>query len=147
MNEDYPDKEIIAKIKLLEEKFRASGQDLSSYLEGLLHADYLNYWDYINIDTLLTLQQPRTSFKDEKIFIIYHQITELYFNLILWELDQIAAVEKIEVGFFKTRIKRVIMYFDLLVSSFVVMSKGMEREQFMKFRMSLLPASGFQSAQ
>ncbi|MEX2512176.1 MAG: tryptophan 2,3-dioxygenase family protein [Cyclobacteriaceae bacterium] len=147
MNEDYPDREIIDKIKLLEEKFRASGQDLSSYLEGLLHADYLNYWDYINIDTLLTLQQPRTSFKDERIFIIYHQITELYFNLILWELDQIAAVEKIEVGFFKTRIKRVIMYFDLLVSSFAVMSKGMEREQFMKFRMSLLPASGFQSAQ
>lgn len=39
------------------------------------------------------------------------------------------------------------MYFDLLISSFAVMWKGMEREQFMKFRMSLLPASGFQSAQ
>lgn len=147
MNDKYPEKEIIDKIKLLEEKFRASGQDLSSYLEGLLHADYLNYWDYINLDTLLTLQQPKTSFKDERIFIIYHQITELYFNLILWELDQIAAVDEIDLNFFKERIKRVIMYFDLLVSSFAVMSKGMEREQFMKFRMSLLPASGFQSAQ
>ncbi len=147
MNDKYPEKEIIDKIKQLEEKFRASGQDLSSYLEGLLHADYLNYWDYINLDTLLTLQQPKTSFKDERIFIIYHQITELYFNLILWELDQIAAVDQIDVNFFKERIKRVIMYFDLLVSSFAVMSKGMEREQFMKFRMSLLPASGFQSAQ
>ena len=147
MNDKYPEKEIIDKIQQLEEKFRASGQDLSSYLEGLLHADYLNYWDYINLDTLLTLQQPKTSFKDERIFIIYHQITELYFNLILWELDQIAAVDQIDLDFFKERIKRVIMYFDLLVSSFAVMSKGMEREQFMKFRMSLLPASGFQSAQ
>ncbi|MBR9777402.1 MAG: tryptophan 2,3-dioxygenase, partial [Cytophagales bacterium] len=54
MENKYPEKEIVDKIKLLEEKFRASGQDLSSYLEGLLHADYLNYWDYINLDTLLT---------------------------------------------------------------------------------------------
>ncbi|NHE56367.1 tryptophan 2,3-dioxygenase family protein [Cyclobacterium plantarum] len=144
---DHPKKEIVDKIRQLEEKFRSSGQDLSSYLEGLLHADYLNYWDYINLDTLLTLQQPKTSFKDEKIFIIYHQITELYFNLILWELEQMAAVKDIEIGFFKNRLKRVIMYFDLLISSFAVMWKGMEREQFMKFRMSLLPASGFQSAQ
>lgn len=144
---DQPKKEIIDKIRQLEEKFRSSGQDLSSYLEGLLHADYLNYWDYINLDTLLTLQQPKTSFKDEKIFIIYHQITELYFNLILWELEQMAAVKDIEMDFFKNRLKRVIMYFDLLISSFAVMWKGMEREQFMKFRMSLLPASGFQSAQ
>jgi tryptophan 2,3-dioxygenase len=39
------------------------------------------------------------------------------------------------------------MYFDQLISSFAVMWKGMEREQFLKFRMSLLPSSGFQSAQ
>ncbi|WP_092170135.1 tryptophan 2,3-dioxygenase family protein [Cyclobacterium xiamenense] len=147
MEKEYPKKEIIEKIKQLEEKFRSSGQDLSSYLEGLLHADYLNYWDYINLDTLLTLQQPRTSFPDEKIFIVYHQITELYFNLILWELEQMAAEKEIGLEFFKSRLKRVIMYFDLLISSFAVMWKGMEREQFMKFRMSLLPASGFQSAQ
>ena len=147
MEKEYPKKEIIEKIKQLEEKFRSSGQDLSSYLEGLLHADYLNYWDYINLDTLLTLQQPRTSFRDEKIFIVYHQITELYFNLILWELEQMAAEKEIGLEFFKSRLKRVIMYFDLLIASFAVMWKGMEREQFMKFRMSLLPASGFQSAQ
>lgn len=147
MDQEYPSPEIIAKIRQLEEKFRSSGQDLSSYLEGLLQADYLNYWDYINLDTLLTLQQPRTSFKDERIFIIYHQITELYFNLIIWEIEQMAAVEILPLDFFKERLRRVIMYFDLLISSFAVMSKGMEREQFMKFRMSLLPSSGFQSAQ
>lgn len=147
MENEYPSKEILDKIKQLEEKFKASGQDLSSYLEGLLHADYLNYWDYINLDTLLTLQQPRTSFKDERIFIIYHQITELYFNLIIWELEQLSSRAELDALFFKQRLKRVIMYFDLLISSFAVMWKGMEREQFLKFRMSLLPSSGFQSAQ
>lgn len=147
MSEGIPNEEIIEKIKQLEAKFRASGQDLTSYLEGLLQADYLNYWDYINLDTLLTLQQPKTSFKDEKIFIIYHQITELYFNLIIWEIEQIAGNRHLSPAFFKDRLRRINMYFDLLISSFDVMAKGMERDQFMKFRMSLLPSSGFQSAQ
>lgn len=140
-------KDILDKIELLQEKFKASGQDLSHYLEGLLYADYLTYWDYINLDILLSLQQPRTSFKDEKIFIIYHQITELYFKLIIWELEQIAEKVPIDTKFFKERLERVNMYFDQLISSFAVMWKGMEKEQFLKFRMSLLPSSGFQSAQ
>lgn len=140
-------KDILDKIELLQQKFKASGQDLSSYLEGLLYADYMTYWDYINLDILLSLQQPRTSFKDEKIFIMYHQITELYFKLIIWELEQIAEREPIDGKFFKERLERVNMYFDQLISSFAVMWKGMEREQFLKFRMSLLPSSGFQSAQ
>ncbi|MCS4434727.1 tryptophan 2,3-dioxygenase family protein [Aquiflexum gelatinilyticum] len=140
-------KDILDKIELLQQKFKASGQDLSSYLEGLLYADYMTYWDYINLDILLSLQQPRTSFKDEKIFIIYHQITELYFKLIIWELEQIAEKEPLDGKFFKERLERVNMYFDQLISSFAVMWKGMEREQFLKFRMSLLPSSGFQSAQ
>jgi len=147
MDKDKPNSDIYSKIELLQNKFKSSGQDLSSYLEGLLYADYLTYWDYINLDTLLTLQQPKTSFKDEKIFIIYHQITELYFKLIIWELEQIAEQENIESKFMKERLGRVNMYFDHLINSFAVMWKGMEREQFLKFRMSLLPSSGFQSAQ
>jgi tryptophan 2,3-dioxygenase len=147
MNPASSQKDILEKIELLQEKFKASGQDLSSYLEGLLYSDYLTYWDYINLDVLLSLQQPKTSFKDEKIFIIYHQITELYFKLIIWELEQIAEQEEISAAFFKQRLGRVIMYFDHLISSFAVMWKGMEKEQFLKFRMSLLPSSGFQSGQ
>lgn len=147
MSPEETQKDIREKIELLQKKFKASGQDLSSYLEGLLYADYLNYWDYINLDTLLSLQQPKTSFKDEKIFIIYHQITELYFKLIIWELEQISEKTEIQTDFFKERLERVMMYFDHLISSFAVMWKGMERDQFLKFRMSLLPSSGFQSAQ
>lgn len=147
MTQEESDSDLKNKIKLLQEKFKASGQNMSSYLEGLLYADYLNYWDYINLDILLSLQQPKTSFKDEKIFIIYHQITELYFKLVIWELEQIIEQNEVKADFFKQKLERVIMYFDHLISSFAVMWKGMEKEQFLKFRMSLLPSSGFQSAQ
>jgi tryptophan 2,3-dioxygenase len=139
--------DILSRIKLLQKKYSAMGQDLSSYLDGLLHADFLTYWDYIHLDTLLSLQTPRTSFPDEEIFIMYHQITELYFKLSLHELKQIANQENPDLAFTTKRIQRVNRYFMNLTHSFEVMVDGMEREQFLQFRMSLLPASGFQSAQ
>jgi tryptophan 2,3-dioxygenase len=131
----------------LQQKYAVMGQDLSSYLDGLLHSDYLTYWDYIHLDTLLSLQNPKTQFPDEKIFITYHQITELYFNLVLWEIEQIVTQEKLEKKFFLERLNRIVRYFRNLSDSFEIMTEGMERDQFLKFRMSLLPASGFQSAQ
>lgn len=139
--------EVIERLEQLEKKYNAMGQDLLSYLDGLLYADYLTYWDYIHLDTLLSLQTPKTPFPDEKIFIVYHQITELYFNLCLHELKQIqlntnaGAPELIKCA------QRVSRYFQNLVHSFEVMVDGMEPQQFLKYRMSLLPASGFQSAQ
>ena len=78
------------KLEKLESKYSASGQDLGSYLDGLLYANPLHYWDYTCVDTLLSLQHPKTDFPDEEIFIIYHQITELYFKLVLNEIEQIA---------------------------------------------------------
>ncbi len=135
------------QIQKLRQKYAAMGQDLSSYLDGLLYSDYLTYWDYIHLDTLLSLQTPKTHFPDEKVFIIYHQITELYFNLILWEIGQIVDHPQLVEKFFCSRLDRVINYFRQLVNSFGVMVDGMDRDQFLKFRMSLLPASGFQSGQ
>jgi tryptophan 2,3-dioxygenase len=134
-------------LQKLQQKYAAMGQDLSSYLDGLLHADYLTYWDYIHLDTLLSLQNPKTQFPDEKIFIVYHQITELYFHLVLWELEQLSEAKQPTAEFFGARLDRIIRYFKQLEHSFGVMVHGMEKEQFLKFRMSLLPASGFQSAQ
>ena len=139
--------EIVDRIKLLDEKFQAMGQDLSSYLDGLLYADYLTYWDYIHLDTLLSLQSPKTQIPDEEIFIMYHQITELYFKLCLHEYNQIAEKKDIDVKFFVERIGRINRYFEGLISSFDIMVDGMDPKQFLKFRMSLLPASGFQSGQ
>jgi tryptophan 2,3-dioxygenase len=147
MDAENLDANIVEKIKKLEAKYAAMGQDLASYLEGLLQADYLNYWNYINLDTLLTLQQPRTSYPDEMIFICYHQHTELFFKLILWELEQITDAQPVEADVFLEKINRCIRYFDNLEHSFDVMVNGMDRDQFLKFRMALLPASGFQSAQ
>jgi tryptophan 2,3-dioxygenase len=147
MSEDSFDPNHLGQLKKLQNKYDVMGQDLSSYLDGLLYSDYLTYWDYIHLDTLLSLQSPKTSFPDEKVFIMYHQITELYFRLILLEIEQIAFRENLDEKFFIDRIDRVIRYFHHLVSSFEIMVLGMEKEQFLKFRMALLPASGFQSAQ
>lgn len=140
------DEKILEKIEALQEKYDASGQDMLSYLEGLLYADYLTYWDYINLDLLLQLQQPRTPIPDENIFIIYHQITELYFKLCLLEIEQLNpdVITDEELG---KRVARMNAYFENMVRSFAIMVDGMDPKQFLQFRMALLPASGFQSAQ
>ena len=139
--------EIKARLEKLQEKYAAMGQDMVSYLDGLLYADFLTYWDYIHLDTLLSLQTPKTPFPDEEIFILYHQITELYFKLVLHECKQIADKKDIDKAFFEARLNRIINYFEALTQSFSIMVDGMEKEQFLQFRMSLLPASGFQSGQ
>jgi len=89
--------EIKEKLEALQSKYDVMGQDMLAYLDGLLYAEYVNYWDYIHLDTLMSLQQPRTPIP--------------------------------------------------LVRSFEVMIDGMDKEEFLQFRMALLPASGFQSVQ
>ncbi|MCH8555903.1 MAG: tryptophan 2,3-dioxygenase [Schleiferiaceae bacterium] len=139
--------DILSRIEKLSEKYSASGQDLSAYLDGLLYADYLTYWDYIHLDTLLSLQTPRTAIPDEPIFIMYHQITELYFKLALHELGQLRTQISVSKDHLLERVTRVNRYFEALTTSFGVMENGMDREQFLQFRLALMPASGFQSAQ
>ncbi len=131
----------------LQQKYRPLGQDLASYLEGLLYSDFLNYWDYIHLDTLLSLQNPRTKIPDEEIFIMYHQITELYFKLCLHEYNQVAADPAPTGQMLLTRVGRINRYFENLIDSFDVMVDGMDPKEFLKFRMALMPASGFQSVQ
>jgi tryptophan 2,3-dioxygenase len=147
MADEAVDKNLLEQLKKLQAKYDFMGQDIASYLDGLLYSDYLTYWDYVHLDTLLSLQNPKTSFPDEKVFIVYHQITELYFKLVLLEIEQIAARQNIDEKFFIERLDRIIRYFKNLENSFDIMVHGMEKEQFQKFRMALLPASGFQSAQ
>ncbi len=139
--------EIHNRLEQLNEKYAALGQDLLSYLDGLLYADTTKYWDYIALDTLLSLQKPKTQIPDEEIFIMYHQITELYFKLSIHEFKQLGQKKELTAKFFVDRVTRINRYFEALIKSFEIMINGMEREQFLQFRMSLLPASGFQSAQ
>jgi tryptophan 2,3-dioxygenase len=139
--------EILKLMHRLEKKYKSMGQDLASYLEGRLYEDFVPYWDYIRLDTLLTLQKPKTPVPDEMIFIMYHQVTELYFKMILHELQQIREKPELDKEFLHAKLSRINRYFVILTDSFTVMSEGMEQKQFLEFRMALLPASGFQSAQ
>ena len=135
-------------LKALEEKYDKLGVPLNTMLEGLLHGTPITYWDYIQTDALLGLQIPRTTEKDEMVFIMYHQVNELLFKMILWEINQISlAKEEITAKKFSKHLMRISRYFDMLCSSFDVMGEGMDVEQYLKFRNTLAPASGFQSAQ
>lgn len=134
------DKEIL---KTLADK----GLNTESFLEGLKSFKPLTYWDYIQTESLLNLQIQRSDLPDEMVFIVYHQINELLFKMILWELEQLANKKQLVAVFFSERLERISRYFDMLCSSFKIMKDGMELEQYMKFRKTLAPASGFQSAQ
>ena len=128
-------------------KLESEGQNPQTYFEGMLHSKPMNYWDYIQTDALINLQTQRTNLPDELIFIMYHQINELLFKMILWEIEQVAFRENLKADFFSSRLDRISRYFDLLSGSFKIMGDGMEVAQYMKFRNTLAPASGFQSAQ
>ena len=134
-------------IQSLEDKYSAINQDKNVYLEGLLHSKTINYCDYIHTDALLNLQIQRTTLPDEMVFIGYHQINELIFKMILWELQQLAEMPVLNVDIFTDKLMRVSRYFDMLTSSFAIMQDGMDLAQYNKFRHTLTPASGFQSAQ
>lgn len=134
-------------IEQLEEKFKAIDQNTDTHLEGLLWSKPITYWDYIQTDALLNLQTQRTTLPDEMVFIMYHQINELLFKMILWEIEQVCHTPKLETAYFTEKLMRISRYFDMLTTSFNIMKDGMQIEQYMKFRNTLTPASGFQSAQ
>lgn len=131
----------------IEKKYEAINQKTDTQLEGLLWSKPITYWDYIQTDALLSLQTQRTTLPDEMVFIMYHQVNELIFKMILWEINQISHATDLNTAFFTERLMRISRYFDMLTTSFSIMENGMEVEQYMKFRNTLTPASGFQSAQ
>lgn len=144
MNNTDQSESILAAI---DRKYEAINQKTETHLEGLLWSKPITYWDYIQTDALLNLQVQRTVLPDEMVFIMYHQVNELLFKMILWEIKQIAYQDNISTAFFTERLSRVSRYFDMLTTSFDIMGNGMEIDQYMKFRNTLTPASGFQSAQ
>ena len=131
----------------IDSKFKAINQKTDTQLEGLLWSKPITYWDYIQTDALLSLQTQRTTLPDEMVFIMYHQVNELIFKMILWEMQQVSYAENITTHLFTERLERISRYFEMLTTSFEIMENGMEVEQYMKFRNTLTPASGFQSAQ
>jgi len=63
------------------------------------------------------------------------------------EQEQAMFDDPVDSQLFLKRLTRINRYFEHLVDSFDVMIEGMDQEQFLAFRMSLLPSSGFQSGQ
>lgn len=135
--------EIVEEIK---DKYNNMGQDPSVYLKGLKHAKPINYWDYIEVETLLSLQKPRTDFPDEMVFIMYHQVTEILLNMMLHEMYQVCDKENITAEYFINKLGRMNRYIGMLAGSFDVMRLGMDPKQYNEFRHTLTPASGFQCA-
>ncbi len=133
-------------LKQIDEKYRNLRHDPNTFLKGLLHSKPLTYWDYIQVDTLLSLQKTKTDFPDEYIFVVYHQITELLLALITHELKQLLADGlQMENAKIEDKVNRINRYAEVLDNSFSVMSQGMEYQQYNEFRLALAPASGFQA--
>lgn len=131
----------------INDKYTALGENPTTYLEGLVQAKPLTYWDYIEVDTLLSLQKPKTDAPDEEIFIMYHQVTELILKLMIHEIKQVTGDNNPTVDELKKRLYRLIRYSNMMITSFSVMYDGMDYDSYNTFRVALAPASGFQSAQ
>jgi tryptophan 2,3-dioxygenase len=146
-NREEAEKKIAEKLAQLQQRYDKDHQDITVYLDGLYRSRYLSYWEYIKLETLLSLQSTQTDYPDEKIFVVFHQSTELYFNLILDEMKNIAGQVQISSEYLLKKLKRINRYIELVNSSFDIMINEMSNEEFMAFRSALFPSSGFQSIQ
>jgi tryptophan 2,3-dioxygenase len=109
----------------------------------------VTYGSYLKIDELLSLQQPASDPEehDETLFIIIHQVYELWFKQVLHELDQLADhLDADHPALGGHQLKRVLKIFKTLISQLDVL-ETMTPLEFTSFRSFLANASGFQSAQ
>ena len=107
----------------------------------------LSYGTYLKIPELLALQDGLSEEHDELLFIVAHQVYELWFKVVLFELE--AARDRIDSDdmFFALHyLKRVHVVEKLLVEQIEVL-ETMSPQDFLAFRSQLAPASGFQSVQ
>jgi tryptophan 2,3-dioxygenase len=109
----------------------------------------LTYGRYLKIPELLSLQQGLSSppHHDEELFIIIHQVYELWFKLVLHELD--TAAQELDAGRVHeaTRLLRRVVEVQRLLVNQVRILETMRPQDFLGFRYHLNPASGFQSVQ
>jgi tryptophan 2,3-dioxygenase len=107
----------------------------------------LSYGSYLKVPELLQLQKRMSEEHDELLFIVAHQVYELWFKVILHELE--AARDRIAAGdifFARHFLQRVHVIEKLLVEQIEVL-ETMSPQDFLAFRWKLAPASGFQSVQ
>ena len=107
----------------------------------------LSYGTYLKVSELLELQKTLSREHDELLFIVAHQVYELWFKVVLFELE--AARDRIDAGdvfFARHFLERVHVIERLLIEQIDVL-ETMSPQDFLAFRSQLAPASGFQSVQ
>jgi tryptophan 2,3-dioxygenase len=109
----------------------------------------VTYANYLQLDKLLSLQQPRAEGPehDELLFIVIHQVYELWFKELLHELDRVAALLRgDEPHRAQHTLKRILTILKVLVAQLDIL-ETMTPLEFLSFRSRLEAASGFQSDQ
>jgi tryptophan 2,3-dioxygenase len=107
----------------------------------------LSYDSYLHIPQLLDLQQGLTQAHDELLFIVVHQVYELWFKVLIDELETVrTGIETEDLRAARHALNRVKVIEDLLVEQVAVL-ETMAPQDFLTFRSELAPASGFQSVQ
>ena len=108
---------------------------------------FQNYQTYLKIEDLLSLQQPLSRAHDETLFIIVHQVYELWFKCMLHELAHSGVLlSEGQPDRAASTLKRTLRIVKVLVSQLDVM-ETMTPLEFVAFRERLGASSGFQSAQ
>ena len=109
----------------------------------------VTYANYLQLDELLSLQQPRAEGPehDELLFIVIHQVYELWFKELLHELDRVAVLlTGDEPHRAQHTLKRILTILKVLVAQLDIL-ETMTPLEFLSFRSRLEAASGFQSDQ
>ena len=109
--------------------------------------DRMSYGDYLKLDTLLAAQKPLTQSHDETLFIVIHQVQELWLNLIVHEIElAIGKLRSDETGVAFKALARISRVQEQLISAWDVLST-MTPSDYLTFRNQLGQSSGFQSYQ
>jgi len=115
-----------------------------------IHTDFkdnMTYGEYLNLDKLLTSQNRLSGHHDEMLFIVIHQVSELWMKLILHELNTaITSIEKDELPEAFKMLARVSRIQTQIIQAWDVLAT-LTPAEYMEFRESLGRASGFQSYQ
>ena len=108
----------------------------------------LTYANYLRVDDLLSLQHPRDEVEhDEILFIVIHQVYELWFKVILHELDYcMRLLVDDDTPRVSHTLKRILTILKVLVAQLDIL-ETMTPTEFLTFRERLDSASGFQSDQ
>ena len=107
----------------------------------------VTYGSYLRVDQLLDLQTPRSDEHDEVLFIVIHQVYELWFKEMLHELDRVMLLLREGNGSrAQHTLKRILTILKVLVAQVDIL-ETMTPLEFLTFRNRLAAASGFQSDQ